>query len=167
MGRQRGSYLKGKLSDDRIKLLEEIGFVWDILESQWEEMFEALKEYKNNHDHCNVPATWTENQQLGYWVTVQRRSYKDETLSEDHIKRLEDIGFVWNPLESQWEEMFEALKEYKKKYGDVNVKQKGTENKHLGTWVSAQRKGYNSNLLSEDRIKRLEDIGFVWNIHKR
>jgi hypothetical protein len=163
---QRKSYLSNKLDKDRIKRLDDIGFVWDILESKWEEMFEVLTECKKTHGNCNAPSNWAENKQLASWVSVQRRSYKNRNLTEDHIKRLDDIGFMWNPSESKWEEMFEALIEYKNNHGNCNVTQRWTENKQLASWVNNQRNRCKKGQLDEDKIKRLEDIGFEWNIRK-
>ncbi|MFQ5714547.1 MAG: Helicase associated domain protein [Candidatus Scalinduaceae bacterium] len=162
---QRAKYRNGKLSEDRTKRLEDIGFVWGQLEAQWEEMFAALKEYKNKHKHCNVPTIWPENEQLGTWVGTQRT--RKAKLSKDRIKHLDDIGFIWDQLEAQWEEMFAALKEYKRNHGHCNVPARWPEDKKLATWVNRQRNNHRDNKLSKDRIKRLEDIGFVWNIHKR
>ena len=42
------------LSADRRIQLEAIGFVWDVLEAQWAEMFAQLVAYKNKNNHCNV-----------------------------------------------------------------------------------------------------------------
>jgi hypothetical protein len=69
--------------------------VWVVLESQWEEKFDALKEYKKSHGHCNVPSTWPKNKPLAIWVGHQRQCYRNNKLSKARIKRLEDIGFVW------------------------------------------------------------------------
>jgi len=163
---QRSDYQKGKLDKERIKRLEDIGFVWNPFESKWEEMFEALVEYKKEHGDCNVPKRWEENIQLATWVQNQRSGYKKGQIDEDKIKRLDDIGFVWNALEFKWEEMFEALIEYKKSHGDCNVPLEWAENKKLCGWVGTQRNSYLSNIISNDRIKRLEDIGFEWNIKR-
>ena len=58
-------------------------------------MFDALEEYKNMHGDCNVPARWLEDKQLATWVCNQRTYYRNRKLSKDHIKRLEDLGFIW------------------------------------------------------------------------
>ena len=126
-------------------------------------MFEVLKEYKGKHGNCNVPLNWTENKQFGTWVSKQRQNYKKGKLTEDRIKRLENLGFVWDPYESQWEEMFEVLKEYKDKHGNCNVPRGWPKNKQLGNWVGVQRTGYKEATLSKERIRRLEDIGFEWD----
>ncbi len=157
---QRMAYRDNQLSNDRIKRLEDIGFDWDPLESQWVEMFDTLKEYKNIHGDCNVPIGWLENEKLAQWVINQRTLYQDGRLNDDHIKGLEDIGFVWDPV---WEDMFNTLKEYKNYYGDCNV----SVHWKLGQWAVAQRTNYKNNNLSEDRIKRLEGIGFEWASHRK
>jgi len=166
-------YQNKKLGDDRIKRLKDIGFIWRRISyipsrSSWEEMFDVLKEYKKDHGHCNVPCDWVENNlKLGVWVSNQRSKYRNNTLSKDRIKRLKDIDLVWNRLGSHWEKMFDTLKEYKKKYGHCNVPHDWVENNlKLGIWKNNQRQSYRKRKLSEDRIKRLDDIGFVWHIHK-
>ncbi len=140
--------------------VEKLGFTWDL-------RYGELIRYKERFGDCNIPKRWLEDKQLGLWVGTQRANYNSGTLSEDHIKRLENIGFVWSTLESQWEEMFVALKEYKKDHGDCNVPDRWSENKQLATWVSTQRRSYKKGKLSDERIKRLEDISFLWKIHKK
>ena len=133
-------------------------------------MFDALKEYKGKHGNCNVSHSYTENKRLYRWVMRQHKDYRDKKISNDHIKRLEDIGFVIGLRKSlnvlKWETMFTILKEYKKKHGHCRIPENWEKNKSLGTWVGNQRASYRKKKLSADRIKRLENIGFVWNIHK-
>ena len=55
--------------------LDELGFVWDVLSEQWEEGFQHLQAYVNEHGHCRVLATHicADGYRLGQWVKVQRR----------------------------------------------------------------------------------------------
>ncbi|MDC1329428.1 helicase associated domain-containing protein, partial [Pseudomonadales bacterium] len=77
-------------------------------------------------------------------------------------QRLDDLGFVWDPLSEAWEEGFTALKAYKKRYNDCHVPQAHKLNGYkLGTWVSNQRIA-KDQMLSEHK-KRLDDLGFVWD----
>jgi hypothetical protein len=49
-----------------VKRLDEIGFVWVIVEPMaWEKMFAAIVEYKGVHNHCNVPQKAGEYKHLG------------------------------------------------------------------------------------------------------
>ncbi len=164
---QRILYKKGKLSDERVERLKAIDFVWDPDEVAWEEMFAALKKYKDKYDDCNVPAKWEKNPKLGAWVSIQRRSYKKkERLSPEQIERLEEIDFVWDILEAKWEEMFAELKKYKDKQGHCDVSAKDPGDKKLASWANTQRRKYKKKKkgLSPEQIERLVEIGFVWDL---
>ena len=95
---QRQTYKAHKLSKERIDALKEIGFVWDAKEAAWRLRFEELKDYKQEHKHCNVPRSegklgkWVK---LGMWVKNQRGLYKAGKLSKERIDALTKIGFVW------------------------------------------------------------------------
>ena len=160
---QRTAHQNGKLPDDRIQHLEGLGFAWNSLDAKWENMFAALKAYKQTCGNCNVPRGWKDNPQLAEWCIGQRNVYKNNKLSPDRFRQLEDIGFVWDPLVANWEEMFAALVNFKQSHGYFKVPKKWDENPTLGDWCQKQRNVYKSNKLSPDRIKRFEDIGFEWN----
>ena len=56
-------------------------------------MYKALVAYKREHGDCLVPQKWPENPPLGSWV-AQRR-YQTSKLTEEQIRKLDEIGFVW------------------------------------------------------------------------
>ena len=85
----------------------------------------------------------------------------------DHrVNLLNFIGFVWNQLESTLDVMFQRLGMYKKQHGSTLVPKMYKEDLKLKRWVKAQREKYNHNELSADQIKRLESIGFAWDVHE-
>ncbi len=49
---------------------------------------------------------------------------------------LQSIGFVWNLLDHQWEDMFAKLEEYWEEYGDCLIPQDYKEDPPLGRWVN-------------------------------
>jgi hypothetical protein len=65
----------GRLTDERIRRLEELGFVWS-LRDDWQKHYNELKEYKAEHGHCNVPARYAKNRRLGIWVSAQRQQVR-------------------------------------------------------------------------------------------
>jgi len=154
---QRRDGKNGNLSKARIKRLNEIDFTWDTYESQWEERFSELLAYKNEHGDVNVPHRPSD---LGKWIQNQRTDYKKGVLSTQSIKRLNDIGLVWDIPEFQWEEKFNELLAYKNKYGNLDIPQNVIG---LGEWVSTQRKNNKNGKLSDEKIARLNKIGFVWD----
>ena len=160
VGTQRA--YKDKSSEDRIRRLDELGFVWDELKQKWEEGFSALLMFKQREGHCSVPRSHTEGGiNLGNWIKTQR-SIKDD-LTEDRRMRLDELGFIWDPLEDQWEESFLSLKKFKEREGHCNVPNRHTEGGiNLGQWVRTQRIG--AEKLAEDRVFRLNEIGFIWDV---
>ncbi|MBF0323216.1 MAG: helicase associated domain-containing protein, partial [Magnetococcales bacterium] len=94
---QRQAYKGGLLPQSHIDLLEPLGFVWDPQQVVQEELFLALQAYKQRFGHCDVPMDWPENPQLGLWVTSQRQRRARGDLEPERIKRLEEMGFRWEP----------------------------------------------------------------------
>jgi hypothetical protein len=160
---QRQYYYSKKLNKEKLKRLEDIGFIWDKLEFDWQEMFEALKKFMKIHGNCNILQNWPEAPKLVEWTHQQRFLYRDERLSADKIRCLKELSFIFDLHELYWEEMFDSLKEYKQEHGNCNVpyEYKTKTNKTLGRWVNQQRFNKSSRLTA-DQINNLEKIGFKW-----
>jgi superfamily II DNA or RNA helicase len=156
---QRHNAKKGSVSKVRIQRLDEIGFDWNPVESQWMVQFEKLAKYKAKHGHLNLPDR--SSSKLGVWMSSQRANRRNGILTTERVRFLDEIGFEWVPFGSAWNEGFNKLIEYKAKYGSVDVPKKPITD--LGTWVGVQRRARNKGEISEDRIRLLDEIGFVWD----
>eukprot|EP00956_Cyclotella_meneghiniana_P008269 scaffold11022_cov38-Cyclotella_meneghiniana.AAC.3 len=174
---QRKTYKSKKLIQDRINKLNDIGFVWEAdcnvareeeYNERWNEMFKDLVDYKEKEGHCDVPQRYKQNKKLGKWVMTQRKSHKKKTLLQDRVAKLNDIGFVWEAdcnvareevYNERWNEMFKDLVDYKEKHGNCNVPHIYPENPSLGKWVCKQCVSYKNNMLSQDRIDKLQGRG--------
>lgn len=109
-----------------------------ILQHRWDNMFSRLAAFKERHGHCLVPNRYEGDRSLGAWVSTQRRHYKTKSasaggdnpdsgastastpLTDDRVRRLRDIGFVWatsDPRHTPWEVRFEQLRAYKEQHG--------------------------------------------------
>jgi superfamily II DNA or RNA helicase len=159
--RQRQNLKRLSLSKERRQRLDEIGFVWDPFEADWEEGYRHLVMYKEREGHCRVPQSLQEDGfSLGSWVRSQRADKNTMPALRRH--RLDDLGFVWDPFHADWEEGFRHLMMYKEREGHCRVPPKHMEHGfRLGPWVGRQR--YRINTLSETRRQRLDDLGFVWD----
>jgi len=153
----------GKLAAEREQRLEQVGFVWDPFESEWERRFEELLVFKEAHGHCDVPQKYKSNTTLGTWVGNMRTRHKTGKLAAAREQRLETAGFVWDPLESEWELRFEELLVFKEAQGHCNVPRTYKPNPALGAWVGAMRKNRKTGKLAADREQRLESAGFIWS----
>lgn len=157
--KQREDYKRKKLSAKRIKVLEKIGFQWSESNDQkWDYRYAQLLEFRRKFQHCNVPRSY-KNKKLVNWVKDQRSKCKDP----DRRKMLTNIGFVWQPLNKEWEDTFALLGEYKvDHHGDCNVPRDCVyKNKKLGVWLHNQR------TKCEDPVRRkmLTNIGVNWQVY--
>ena len=152
---------KSVLGAVEISRLDDLGFNWDPLTSQWNEAFEVLKEFRKQTGHCRIPGGLVVNQlKIGDWVGTQRRTRK--ILSADKIRLLESVQFCWDPLAEKWEEAFSALIDFRSQTGHCRVGARYViKGLKLGVWVNTQRR--TKSRLSHERIKRLDSVGFSWN----
>lgn len=162
---QRIAYNRERLAPDRVRRLDEIGFEWDPIGTRWEEMFQRLVEFKNECGHTNVPQRSPKYEELATWVRNQRAAKRyNRPIIAERGKRLDEIGFVWRLVERDaWERMLERLVEFKKTHGHCNVPQKGGQDKRLGKWVNTQRTHFKRGKLIPDRVRQLNEVGFIWN----
>lgn len=143
---------------------------------QWSEKFEELCAYREKMGHCLVPHTYSENLPLARWVKRQRYQYKlmrdgkASTMTEDRVKALEDIGFIWDSQGAAWGERLAELRQYCQEFGHCNVPSNFSQNPQLATWVKCQRRQYKlhqegkpSNMTPQ-RVRELENLGFEWEL---
>ena len=109
-------------------------------------------------------------------MRMEKKHFDDDkkrstALNKEKIDALEDIGFVWAKQKGDklWEHKFRDLQAYHAQNGHSNVPTKYREDTALGRWVSTQRKQYKEmkngqrTLMTEERARRLERLGFKWN----
>jgi hypothetical protein len=168
---------KSLLTEERISMLEREGMIWDVHENNWETRYQELVAYKSKHGDCNPPQA-EEYAELWTWVFVQRRMYsirsagQPSSMSDKRIEALEKLDFVFNMHEAIWNQRILELKEYKRNFGDCLVPKTFLPNPTLAKWVDQQRTQYKylqdgqRSHLTTERIKLLEYVGFVWNVHR-
>ncbi len=234
---QRSKYNNHTLEDDKIKRLNEIGMVWNLDEA-WENMYRLASEYYIEHGNLDIPATYKtstgeklggwyrrcvgENRKgtlsaerkerlvkigfneesvkvrtwmkyyaeaekyfkehgnlaisadyvtesgmnLGTWISGQRYSYSLGRLPKEKIELLEALGMDWQRFDAKWELGFKHFREYVKDYQNTNIPYDyiAPDGYKLGTWVHAQRYKKQTDKLSEDKIRRMESLGFAWRV---
>eukprot|EP00571_Detonula_confervacea_P007497 CAMPEP_0172316660 /NCGR_PEP_ID=MMETSP1058-20130122/29017_1 /TAXON_ID=83371 /ORGANISM="Detonula confervacea, Strain CCMP 353" /LENGTH=462 /DNA_ID=CAMNT_0013031019 /DNA_START=25 /DNA_END=1413 /DNA_ORIENTATION=+ len=91
------------MTEERIRLLDAEGFIWDAFAHQWELKFEDLCSFVALNGHAAIrERRGSKYDPLGRWAATQRknyRKYKDgqrqTTLTEERVKRLNSLGFAW------------------------------------------------------------------------
>jgi hypothetical protein len=141
--------------------LNELGFIWDAREYQWNKGFNLLLKYIEREGHSRVQQNHIEDDfKLGVWVFNQRNN--KEKLSAERINQLNAVELSWDFLEDQWDEGFSYLSKYKELNGHCLVPATYIVDEfRLGGWVRIQRA--KKDQLSELRLLRLNKLGFIWD----
>ena len=89
------------MQSERARLLNSIHFVWDVNNYKWSKCYMRLKNFREKHGHCAVPASFSDTK-LKTWIANQRailRKHIDSDscseVSRERINQLNDIGFIW------------------------------------------------------------------------
>lgn len=117
-----------KSKPDRVYQLNQLGFIWERLQPEWNLILEALITYSNIYGHVKVPlsfvvptsddddralwpmATW--GIQLGNSVhRIRSRGdfLRDDYTSYSRRSQLDGLGFIWDLSEYKFQKFFQAL----------------------------------------------------------
>lgn len=150
VGIQRNQYNKGLLAASRVKLLNDIGFIWGAYNAEWMRNFEKLRTLYEKHDNCHIET----GRALTVWMNRQRNLYRYNKLQADRINLLNTINFPWKLKETpmrfdKWMVMLNKYKNYNG-YGDTE----------LTMWGHKMRQGYKRGQLPQIKIEALRKINF-------
>ena len=111
---------QSSMTKERVKDLEDIGFIWDSHEAAWGERLRELLAFKAETGNCLVPSNYPANPQLATWVKCQRRQYKlyreqrQTNMTAERIAELEQHGFEWELRSSSSSSSVSTKKQVKK-----------------------------------------------------
>ena len=188
ISRQRKIYKNGKLSKEKIELLEKIGMRFEnkINKIDWEKYYKLAKAYFEKNNNLEAPVSFKtldginydeSGYFLGIWIANQRQEFKRGKLSKEQIEQLKKIGmrFSLDKFETEWLKKYNLAKVYFNKYNNLEVSQSFktldgiayNENGYkLGVWIYVQRRAYKNGKLNKERMKLLEKIGMIWSVKK-
>lgn len=157
--RQRKLYRDNALSAEQVSALNGLNMDWGLaVENRWEETYALIKA---EYEATGKLKLKDKNQKV--WLFRQRKNYRDGKLSAIQISQLEAIGIYWEPKDN-WKLLYEKAKVYaaENKNLDPPATYKTSDGLNLGRWLMEQRSSYRKNKLTEDKVRRLEAIGFEW-----
>ncbi len=160
---QRNAYVAGVLSPERTNRLESLpGWTWNARLERWEDGYDALCRYVDEHGNARVPYNYSAHGfKLGIWVTTQRRSYTKGKLELRRQQRLRRLpGWTWAAVDDLWEEGFDRLRRVVEDNGSALVPKTHVEDDgyQLGQWVANQRQFFKKGTLDSDRRARLNSL---------
>lgn len=107
---------------------------------------QQLRQYYDLHGHSKVPVS----QPLGKWCSNLRRS----RLRNEQIQTLDSLKFMWSSRDDTWHRRWEDYKHFE--ILDHETKQ------DVHKWAYHQRDQKAKGLLSEEKLKKLNEGGFRW-----
>ena len=136
------------------------------------------------------PALESANNENQTTPSRKSSSHRQPKQTKDELSIADKIFCSMTKSEMRWEGMYQRLVDFKNKHGHCLVTNRYQSDIALGAWVSTQRRQYknllridatkrgnkdsklkpltkkdsNSTILPEDRMKRLEEIGFAWEV---
>lgn len=178
--RVREGKVPGILTKEHILRLDGLGMIWDSLSKRnWERGICALETYRLRYGDADVKANYVTEDGflLGRWIGNLRQKAKKENpknfLTEKQSRQLEAAGMIWNKNVYQWEQNYQAAKDYFMLHGNLEVPAKycTKEGKKLGVWIQNQRQAYTGKKgsagLTETQIQKLEEIGMAWRLNQK
>jgi hypothetical protein len=165
---------------------------WEPID--FEEMYAKLLEFKQQHNHVDVPTAYKEDPALGMWVSGLRAKKKaldakgidleaealvvkkeppagqsQRYLDKDKVDRLEAIGFSWNRSagnRAKSKPWIETYYQLKQFYQKEGKWPSRSE--PLGNFCKDQRKSYarKDPKFMLERAPLLEEIGFPWKVER-
>ena len=164
---RKGKRTFGTLTQQQIERLDGIGMVWENRsETAWAKGLEAARRYRQQYGDLQVPSAYKDADgfALGNWIKNTRSRFGSGGLKESQIRELDALGMVWNSIDAKWERCYAEAALYYEKHGSLNLAPKyvSPSGIRLGAWVENQRAYYLKGELSDDKIRRLEAIGMLW-----
>lgn len=148
----------------------------DVVGTPFAEMLAAARRYCDEHGDLDVPRRYrtADGLALGNWIAAQKKVLAGEqygALDDAQIATLEALGLT--PERSAgdtWERCFAEAVAYARAHGNLNVKAGEITGSGfpLGRWLAGLRRARRSEskttILSDERIRALDDIGMIWNV---
>jgi len=163
----RGRYKQGLLSKERIRILEEsLMWKWEKDNTFPTNLNKWINQTKRLGRRPSGMSKDIDEKRSGKWQCVMREFYRNDNLSEERIRMLEDTS-MW-----EWEEddsfmkHFEQWKAQTTRLGKTpSIVSKDNNEKRSGTWQTHIRQLYKKGKLSEERICILEETP-MWKWEK-
>lgn len=145
---------------------------YNNINNRWEINYTKVKQFIENFERM-PKRTVDEEKTLSEWCDQNKKLRKKGLLSKEKIEKLDSINFIWHSSDKKWDEYFKKYVQFvEKKHREpkgLNKKKKHvSESKKaenlLAMWLSNQKSAYSKNLLTPDRVKKLEPYVETWSL---
>ena len=138
------------MTEERIRLLESIGFEWILRSTEkesWIERYAQLKAYKAKNGNTRVSER--ENKSLYEWTKSMRNQYNrfvenqsESSLTAEQFHMLKELQIETSLRESKFDQRLADLKEFKEQHGHCMVPSNYPLNPKLSNWCMTQKRHF-------------------------
>ncbi|KAL7549870.1 hypothetical protein ACHAWF_013560 [Thalassiosira exigua] len=161
---------------NRLEMLEELGFRFEpnggSSTPMWDLRLEQCRRFKAEKGHLDI---LEKDREMSAWAKRMRGLYKKKadgewehvsSIEKEKVRALEALGFAFDGV---FDVNLLKLKEFKEREGHCKVPTRYKPDTILGHWAEMVRREHNklnrgekSKYLNLDRLRKLNNIGFVW-----
>lgn len=158
---QRNARRVGRLNANQINTLEQFGFISNKQDYEWQNTFAQYCQFlldnggRDPSQRCPDEPEHT----LAVWLLGVRRSYRKGTIKPDREKKLKSIGFRFEPMDEEWRNAYERLRDYKRKHLTWPTANED-DGKKLVAWLNFQARAYARGTMSEEKRELLDELDF-------
>lgn len=145
-----------------------------VREANWERNFRSAARYARKYKHLLVPASYVDSDgvRLGVWISNLRAARKNRPdsyqVTPAHIKKLNNIGMVWDARDAKWGTAYQQAKAYYKAHGNLHASANYKSDETgfcLGDWLRRMREWDTAHdpKLTPERRAMLDKIGMEWS----
>jgi superfamily II DNA or RNA helicase len=157
---QRARRNDGTLTAERIRLLNALGMIWDLLEAAWMSAYRELRAFGDAHGHLEVPLDYVtaDGTRLSEWQNTQRDTARTGKMTPARQALLEAAGFTLEPKKARWSRRYEQLADAITRFGGPGKLPPGLPE---ATWMEGQLHAHHRGRLDDDKIVLLEQLGIT------
>ena len=164
----RDRYRKDELAEEYISRFKQLGYPLDS-DEKWDYLYQEVKEYFEEHETTTLPEKYYGKSGLclSFWLGKQRRAYAKGELTDEQMRKMDEIGYPFKPEVShvavanrkKWLDKYKIVKEYlalhKGEKIDSEVEYKGIK---IIDWIRQQRNFIQCGVFSDDRVDLFQEL---------
>ncbi|SFB66264.1 Helicase associated domain protein [Ruminococcus albus] len=160
---QRTARYRGQLSEERIAILDSIGFTWDKHEEEWLNAFNRLRSYFKEYGSLPGINEVVDGYKLGKWYKSQVVLYLAGNMQAHRVERFKEAGIpLENIRQRRKNEVFmkyyDSYMEYLQKFGKHPASKDRYNDLDLVKWRCTQMQKKRQGKLTDEQANLLATI---------
>lgn len=160
---QRTARYRGQMSEERIAMLDSIGFIWDKHEEEWLNAFNRLRSYFKEFGSLPGINEVVDGYKLGKWYKSQVVLYLAGNMQAHRVERFKEAGIPLENLRQRrknevFMKYYDSYMEYLQKFGKHPASKDRYNDLDLVKWRCTQMQKKRQGKLTDEQAELLMNI---------